>query len=221
MTGLKNQTGAWMAVFICVCLIAAMMILSAVQKPTKTNPLLNIKNEPSKQQVAPEKTAAETVGKKSRYSLAEIISTARTWTPAYQQWRGKEAPDFLLTDINGKSHKLSDYRGKNVLILFWATWCRPCIIEIPHLVALRNVMGQDKLAMLAISNEPEALLKAFTVKTNINYTVLSVQRPLPQPYSFVKYIPESFFVGPDGKFKLAASGALSLGETKAIINADH
>jgi peroxiredoxin len=221
MTGLKNQTGAWMAVFICVCLIAVMMILSAVRKPTKTNPPLNTKNEPSKQQPVPEETAVETVVKKPGYSLAEIISTARTWVPAHEQWRGKEAPDFLLTDINGKSHKLSDSRGKNVLIVFWATWCRPCISEIPHLVTLRKLMGQDKLAILAISNEPEALLKAFAVKMNINYTVLSAQRLLPQPYSLVKSIPGSFFVGPDGKFKLATSGLLGLGEIKAIINADH
>jgi thiol-disulfide isomerase/thioredoxin len=221
MTGLKNQTGAWMAVFICVCLIAVMMILSAVEKPAKTNPPLNTKNRPSKQQPVSEETATETVGKKPGYSLAEIISTARTWVPAHQQWYGKEASDFLLKDINGQSHKLGDYRGKNVLIVFWATWCRPCISEIPHLVALRNLMGRDKLTILAISNEPADLLKAFAVKMNINYTVLSAQKLLPPPYSLVETVPAGFFVRPDGNFKLATTGLLSLGEMKAIINANH
>jgi hypothetical protein len=54
--------------------------------------------------------------------IRNVIRAARTWGPAYTSWVGQKAPDFTLTDINGKQHKLSDYRGKDVLIIF----CSPC-----------------------------------------------------------------------------------------------
>ena len=153
-------------------------------------------------------------------SLNDIIRSARYWGPAYKSWFGKPAPDFTLTDITGKQHKLSDYRGKNVMIIFWATWCRPCIMEIPHLIALRNIISEDKLAMLAISNERPSLVKRFAVLEKINYTVFASDiQAMPAPFRNVNAIPGSFFIDPDGKIKLAASGVLQLGDIKAILQA--
>jgi len=88
-----------------------------------------------------------------KMNLEDVIRSASGWGPAYESWRGKEAPDFTLRDLDGKVHKLSDYRGKDVMLVFWATWCPPCMMEIPHLIALRNRVGADKLAILAITNE--------------------------------------------------------------------
>ena len=154
-----------------------------------------------------------------KMSLNDVIRIARTWQPAHSPWYGKPAPDFTLTDIAGKQHKLSNYRGRNVMIIFWATWCRPCHAEIPHLIALRNIIGEDKLAMLAISNENPSLVKKFVADKKINYTVLSNPGAMPPPYSQIRGIPSSFFIDPDGKIKLATSGLLSLGEIKAILQA--
>ena len=154
-------------------------------------------------------------------SLNDVIKTARTWGPAYTSWLGRKAPDFTLTDINGKEHKLSDYKGKDVMLIFWATWCGPCIIEIPHLIALRNIISKDKLAMLAISNENPALVKQFVADKKINYTVLTTGTDdMPEPYSRVRSIPCSFFIDPEGKIKLATEGLLSLGAIKAILQAE-
>jgi len=155
-----------------------------------------------------------------KVSLNNIIKAARTWGPVYTSWFGKTAPDFTLTDIAGKQHKLSDYRGKDVLIIFWATWCLPCRTEIPHLIALRNTVGENKLAMLAISNENPALVKEFTADRKINYTVLSDPGTMPKPFNTITSIPCSFFIDSKGKIKLATEGLLSLGEIKAILQAE-
>jgi peroxiredoxin len=160
-------------------------------------------------------------------SLIDVIKSARTWQPAYTSWFGQKAPNLTLTDINGKQHTLSDYRGKDVLIIFWATWCPPCKAELPHLIALRNLIGEDKLAMLAISYisafPPESTekVKNFVKQNKINYTVFTIDRSeMPSPFSQVTGIPCSFFIGPEGKIKLATEGLLSLGEIKAILQAE-
>jgi peroxiredoxin len=160
-------------------------------------------------------------------SLEEIIEAAKTWRPAFKPWYGKSSPDFSLTDIAGKEHKLSDYRGKNVLIVFWATWCGPCIREIPHLIELRNTVSEDNLAILAISNEKPDVVKKFVAQAKMNYTILldpGVLRKeslgLPAPYNAIRAIPSSFFVDSEGKIKLGSTGMVSLDEIKAIFKAE-
>jgi peroxiredoxin len=153
-------------------------------------------------------------------TLAEIISRRSSWSPILANHYGEEMPDFKVKDIKGEVHSLSDYRGKNVLVVMWATWCQPCVQEIPHLVALREIMPVDKLAVLAISNEPVAVIKAMTRDKNINYTVVSYQGVLPKPFSNIRGYPSTFFIKPDGTLKLATEGASYLGEMKSIILAE-
>jgi peroxiredoxin len=160
----------------------------------------------------------------SKPSLAPIIRAARTWGPTYESWYGKTAPDFALEDLAGKQHKLSDYRGKKVMLVFWATWCPPCKMEIPDLVKLRGELTEDKLAMLAISAEKEDLVKGFVAKQNINYTILLDTGKMPTPFGFMRIyqtsgVPCSFFIDAEGKIILATSGLISLNEAKAIIQA--
>jgi peroxiredoxin len=154
-----------------------------------------------------------------KISLSEVVRSARTWGPAFESWAGKVAPDFSLTDLEGNQHTLSDYDGKNVMIIFWATWWGPCRMEIPDLIELRNTVGQDKLAMLAISRESPALLRSFVAQQNVNYTILTQSDRLPKPYAEVNTIPCSFFIDPQGKIKLATVGLLPLSDIKAILQA--
>ncbi len=155
--------------------------------------------------------------------LEDIINSKerRSWEPIFKSLYGRAAADFSLPDINGKRHKLSDYRGKDVVIIFWATWCVPCLQEIPHLIALRNIINEEKLAILAISDENPALLRRFVAASKINYTVLSGRiTALPSPYRQIAGVPTSFFVDKEGKIKLVTQGTLHLGDSKAILLAE-
>ena len=151
-----------------------------------------------------------------------IAETPKTWDVAFASSFGKEAPDFSVNDISGKAHKLSEYRGRNVVVVFWATWCPACNLEIPHLIELRKMFPEDKLAILAISNEEPAHLKHFVESKGINYTVASLgDSPLPEPFAKVTSIPTSFFIDPEGKIKFAAVGLVSLADAKVIMNAEQ
>jgi peroxiredoxin len=163
----------------------------------------------------------------SRPSLSDITARRRSWGPAYTRWYGKPAPDFTVTDITGKKHTISEYRGKNVMLIFWATWCRPCIMEIPHLIELRRTVSEDKLVMLAISyigpmNSAETVKKFVEANPVINYTVVSIDADtMPKPYNLVSAIPSSFFIDPQGKVKLVTEGLVPLPDMKAIIEAEQ
>ncbi len=153
-------------------------------------------------------------------SHEQIIKPQSTWDVAFTSSFGTKALDFSIEDIEGKTHKLSDYLGRNVIVVFWATWCPACNLEIPHLIELRKTFADDKLAILAISNEEPERLKQFTESKSINYTVASLGgNPLPTPFADVTSIPTTFFIDPEGKIKFAAVGLVSLADAKVIMNA--
>jgi peroxiredoxin len=164
--------------------------------------------------------AATSLFREPKASIQAIIKNAQQrWDAVFPESWGKPAPDFTLTDIDGAPHKLSDYRGKDVILVFWATWCGPCKLEVPHLKALRESYSKDKLAILAISNEAAGLVKGFVAEQGINYTVLLSPDTLPSPYSEVKFIPSSFFIDPQGNVKLAIRGIVQAEDAKAILQA--
>lgn len=159
-------------------------------------------------------------------TLRQIIASAQTWQPVYSTWQGKAAPDFALSGLDGKTHKLSNYKGKNVLLIFWATWCPPCRAEIPGLIKLRSNVSENELAILAISDERPSTVKDFVSAAGINYTVLLDTGNMRRPYGFQRAyrntgVPCSFFIDPEGKIKLATAGMVSLPETVAILQAKN
>jgi len=212
MSEQQKQNRLWPAVVISAIILAAVIIWRVAVPRSQTE---------HQHQHSPFESFSEDLYdvNQPKVSLNDVIKAARTWRPVHKSWYGKPAPNFTLTDITGKQHKLSDYRGKSVLIILWATWCSPCIIEVPHLIALRNLIGKDKLAMLAISNEDPARVSNFAADRKINYTVLSDTGNMPAPYNEVRSIPFSFFIDSEGKIKLATQGLISLGEIMAILRA--
>ncbi len=155
-------------------------------------------------------------------SLDDVIEARKTWNVAFAGWSGKTAPDFTVTDTEGVRHKLSDYRGRDILVVFWATWCPACKMEIPHLIELREMFEVDKLVILAISNETAEHLKQFTDSKGINYPVVPLGAArLSSPFADVRSIPTTFFIDRNGIVKLAAEGLVSVEEAKAILRAER
>jgi thiol-disulfide isomerase/thioredoxin len=215
----RNGTGTsrWPVVLLTTVIIAAILFCVGCKKDPSEQTNANTQNQ---QENPTTNIENPTEGR----SLDDVIRYRRTWDTAFTSWYGKTAPDFILTDIAGKQHKLSDYRGKDVMLIFWATWCGPCIMEIPSLIELRKTTAEDKLAMLAISYRNKAntteMVRSVVERQKINYTVFSVDiSDVSEPYNRISGIPSSFFIDPKGKIKLATLGVLSLDTIKAILQA--
>ncbi len=209
--------------------LASVLVLGALQGCRRKTPAAE--NTPAEGAKAVPAAAKETAKspietaaslfREPKVSIQNIVQAGKDrWTPAFEQWWDKPAPDFTLSDIEGQTHKLSDYRGKDVVVVFWLTYGGACKLQVPHLKELRNAYSKEKLAILAISNEPVAMVKGFAGEQGVNYTVLTGSDSLlPTPFDQVKLRPSSFFIGPDGKFKLAIEGMVPVADAKAIVQA--
>jgi peroxiredoxin len=112
------------------------------------------------------------------------------------------APDFTLASLDGKTTiHLSDYRGKAVLLNFWATWCVPCKIEMPWFVELQNEYGSQGLQVLGVAMDdasPEDIAK-FAKDMGVNYPIAIGKESVGDAYGGVQFLPATFYIGRDGK----------------------
>ena len=118
------------------------------------------------------------------------------------------APDFSLTDIAGRKLALGNYRGKVVLLDFWATWCGPCRFEIPAFVELQNRYGAQGLAVIGISMDdgPDPVVE-FYRQFKMNYPVAVGNERLGELYGGILGLPTTFLIGRDGRIYAKHVGA--------------
>src|SRR6266849_8307509 len=111
------------------------------------------------------------------------------------------APDFSLESLDGKNMRLSDLRGKAVLLNFWATWCAPCKIEMPWFVELQNQYGREGLQVVGVAMDDASKedIAKFAKDMGVNYPILIGKESVGDQYGGIPALPESFFIGRDGK----------------------
>ena len=114
----------------------------------------------------------------------------------------KPAPDFTLQDAGGTSVKLSDYRGKVVLLNFWATWCGPCTIEIPWFVEFEQQYKSKGFEVVGVSMDEDGwpAIKPFVTEHKVNYRILLGTDSVSQLYGGVDSLPTTFIIDRNGKF---------------------
>ncbi|HEY3443049.1 MAG TPA: TlpA disulfide reductase family protein [Paludibaculum sp.] len=128
-----------------------------------------------------------------------------------KQAERKKAPDFELKDASGRIVRLSDYKGKVVLLDFWATWCGPCKAEIPWLNDLSRQYEAKGVVVLGISMDEDRwdAVKPFLEKVPIAYPVLMGTRRVAYLYGDVEGLPVAFFIDRDQRVAAIQAGAAS------------
>lgn len=136
----------------------------------------------------------------------------------YGETRGKQAPDFTLKDLDGKQVKLSDFRGKAVLLNFWATWCGPCKVEMPWFVELQKQYGPKGLEIVGVALDDSSRddIQKFARDMGVNYTILQGQDDVGDAYGAVG-LPTTYYIDRTGTIIDSASGLVSRSEIEENI----
>ena len=138
---------------------------------------------------------------------------------------GTMAPDFQLKSLDGKTAKLSDYKGKAVLLNFWATWCEPCKIEMPWLVDFNKQYASQGFTVIGVAMDDDADskdwvqkdIKKFADEKQVNYPVLLGNGKVGDAYGGVNFLPEIFYIDRSGKIVQHAVGLKGKGEIEENI----
>lgn len=126
----------------------------------------------------------------------------------------KAAPAFELKDSDGRVVKLSDYKGKVVLLNFWATWCGPCKVEIPWFIEMESQYKDKGFAVLGVAMDEEGweIVKPYVQQKKINYRVVMGTDLVAQLYGGVENLPTTFVLDREGKIANVHIGLVSKSE---------
>jgi cytochrome c biogenesis protein CcmG/thiol:disulfide interchange protein DsbE len=142
--------------------------------------------------------------------------------PAVMAADTKPAADFTLPGVDGKTVKLSSFKGKVVILDFWATWCPPCRQEIPDFISLQKQYGSKGLQIVgvALDQEGKDVVKPFVKEQGINYPIgLDPESSVPPSYGGVRGIPTTFVIDKKGNIVKKYVGAKPRATFEADIKA--
>ena len=148
------------------------------------------------------------INQKPPSTAASAVTTAVPPVPAL---RGKPAPAFELLDLGGAKVHPSDFKDKVLLVNFWATWCSPCIVEIPWFIEFQKKYGPKGLQIIGISLDETGAkdVVPFVKKHNMTYPILLGDDKVAEQFGGILGLPTTFIVDKNGKFYSMHRGLVS------------
>ena len=130
------------------------------------------------------------------------------------------APAIALTDLSGETLSPSSYKGKVVLINFWAAWCTPCRAEIPQFIMLQDKYRSRGFQAVGISlDDPEGALRDFCRESGVNYPIVKGNQKIAEAFGGVLGLPTTFLIGRDGLIRAKYQGATDFSKLEQEITA--
>jgi thiol-disulfide isomerase/thioredoxin len=141
---------------------------------------------------------------------AAVVVFVLVASPRSALGQSVQAPSVTLKSIEGRAVRLSDYRGKVVLINFWATWCPPCRAEMPDLVKLQREYGKDGLQIIGVTYPPERRVRVrrFTRRLKVNYPIVLGTREMKAGISPDETLPLTVIIDREGTIRGTIAGIL-------------
>ncbi|HBI14846.1 MAG TPA: thioredoxin [Desulfobulbaceae bacterium] len=137
--------------------------------------------------------------------------------PATTAVVGQPAPAFTLTDLHGRNWRLADLQGKVVFLNFWATWCQPCLQEMPSMAALDEKMAKESFQMLTILyNDRPQIAENLLRKTGLSFPVLVDTNGVAARQYGLTGVPETYIIDPQGVLREKFIGPADWGSAKAL-----
>jgi thiol-disulfide isomerase/thioredoxin len=145
-----------------------------------------------------------------RLALALLLATAGLASAAeLKPWEGGATPPLAVEDLKGKSHDLAEYKGKVVLVNFWATWCEPCRAEMPSIDRLRDALKGKPFEVVAVNMaEPLSRIEKFSETMSLSFPLLRDRDGSVGKTWKAKLLPASYLIGRDGRIRYVAYGEL-------------
>ena len=140
---------------------------------------------------------------------ASLLLAGQAWAAGgkMKPWDSGPTPPLALRDLAGKEHKLADYKGKVVVLNFWATWCDPCREEMPAMQRLQDKLAGSPFVVLAVAyGEGPPRINAFLKETPVRFTVLLDRDTSAATAWTVKVLPTTLVIDPEQKVRFVAVG---------------
>ena len=134
-------------------------------------------------------------------SSLPLIVLACTVFPAHAEEPARTAPAFAVRSVEGKALKLSDFKGRPVVIDFWATWCKPCRAAMPHLEVVQKRYETNGLVIMGLSVDEEepAAVKKYVQQLGVSFRIAMADEKVLDLYGPVRSIPTTFFINRQGE----------------------
>ncbi|MFS0643890.1 thiol-disulfide oxidoreductase ResA [Siminovitchia sp. 179-K 8D1 HS] len=170
------------------------------------------------------------MSKKNRLVIRTIILVIMTGAIAYTLYAnftkearskvsvGDEAPDFVLSDLGGERHQLSELKGKGVFLNFWGTYCKPCEREMPYMNSQYKHYKDQGVEILAVNvGEPEFSIKRFVEKHDLDFPILDDKNKDVMNMYGVYNLPATFLIDPEGNVIKVVEGEQTEANIQAML----